>query len=180
MSDLRAVGNTPDITEIWRPVLGQEGRYEVSSHGRVKTLARMGIRKDGSKSPVTERIRKLIIDETGYALVSFPTPNGPRQRFVHRVVLEAFVGPRPEGMECRHLDGNPLNNRLENLCWGTPSENAWDRVHHGNHFQAKKTHCNRGHEFTPENTRIKKNVYGRECRACERLREQRRRKTKAA
>lgn len=55
--------------------------------------------------------------------------NGPirRRALVHRVVLEAFVGPCPDGMECRHLDGNPRNNRLENLKWGTPVENASDK-----------------------------------------------------
>lgn len=49
---------------------------------------------------------------------------------VHRLVLEAFVGPRPDGMECRHLDGDPANNRLANLAWGSPVENASDRKRH--------------------------------------------------
>jgi hypothetical protein len=53
------------------------------------------------------------------------------QRFVHRLVLEAFVGPCPEGMECRHKDGNPGNNRLDNLAWGTRKENHADSVEHG-------------------------------------------------
>jgi HNH endonuclease len=53
------------------------------------------------------------------------------QRFVHILVLEAFVGPCPEGLECRHLDGNPGNNRLDNLCWGTRKENYDDSVRHG-------------------------------------------------
>lgn len=53
--------------------------------------------------------------------------NGRRRtRLVHRIVLEAFVGPRPRGMECRHLDGNPRNNSLSNLCWGTHEENTAD------------------------------------------------------
>lgn len=53
-------------------------------------------------------------------------------RLVHRLVLEAFVGPCPEGMECRHFpDRNPRNNRRENLRWGTPVENAHDQVVHG-------------------------------------------------
>jgi hypothetical protein len=50
---------------------------------------------------------------------------------VHRLVLEVFVGPCPKGMQCRHLDGNPANNRLENLCWGTRVENAADKRRHG-------------------------------------------------
>jgi hypothetical protein len=51
--------------------------------------------------------------------------------YVHRLVLEAFVGPCPQGMECLHDDGNTSNNRLSNLCWGTRIENAKDRDRHG-------------------------------------------------
>ncbi len=54
-----------------------------------------------------------------------------KPRTVHRLVLEAFVGPCPPGMQCRHLDGNPANNRLENLAWGTHAENAADKIRHG-------------------------------------------------
>ncbi|MFV0400614.1 MAG: HNH endonuclease signature motif containing protein [Oscillospiraceae bacterium] len=50
---------------------------------------------------------------------------------VHKLVLEAFVGVRPEGMVCRHLNGNSLDNRLLNLCWGTPQENVRDSIRHG-------------------------------------------------
>jgi transcriptional regulator with XRE-family HTH domain len=58
--------------------------------------------------------------------------NGVRKKHkVHRLILETFVGPCPPGMECRHLDGNPQNNRLDNLCWGTPKENQADRIVHG-------------------------------------------------
>lgn len=57
--------------------------------------------------------------------------NGGGRRLVHHLVLEAFVGPKPDGAECRHLDGDPLNNALTNLAWGTPQENAEDRVRHG-------------------------------------------------
>jgi hypothetical protein len=57
-------------------------------------------------------------------------PQGDRVQ-VHRLVLEAFVGPCPTGMECRHLDGDGTNNRLENLAWGTAKENSADRRRHG-------------------------------------------------
>lgn len=66
------------------------------------------------------------------------TPTGYRQvqlgfrnhRYVHRLVLEAFVGPCPDGLECRHLDGNKANNRASNLCWGTRRENCDDKMKH--------------------------------------------------
>jgi len=54
-----------------------------------------------------------------------------KKRWVHRIVLEAFCGECPSGMECRHLDGNPLNNQLKNLKWGTKKENTNDRRIHG-------------------------------------------------
>jgi hypothetical protein len=55
-----------------------------------------------------------------------------KNRLVHRLILETFVGPCPEGMQCRHFpDANKTNNRLENLQWGTPTENAADREVHG-------------------------------------------------
>lgn len=53
------------------------------------------------------------------------------RRFVHRIVLESFVGPCPPGMQCRHLDGEPANNCLANLAWGTIMENSADKERHG-------------------------------------------------
>jgi DNA-binding XRE family transcriptional regulator len=50
---------------------------------------------------------------------------------VHRIICEAFHGPCPAGMECRHLDGNKLNNRADNLTWGTHSQNQMDKHRHG-------------------------------------------------
>lgn len=52
-------------------------------------------------------------------------------KYAHRLVLETYIGPCPDGMECRHLNGNPLDNRLENLCWGSCSDNHKDAVLHG-------------------------------------------------
>lgn len=53
------------------------------------------------------------------------------RRYVHRLVLEAFVGPCPDGLQTRHLDGDPSNNRPTNLAWGTSKENHADRRRHG-------------------------------------------------
>jgi hypothetical protein len=50
---------------------------------------------------------------------------------VHTLVLLAFIGPRPKGLECRHLNGDPTDNRLVNLRWGTRSENEADKARHG-------------------------------------------------
>lgn len=64
---------------------------------------------------------------------------GRHQRLVHTLVLEAFVGPRPKGMQARHFpDRNPANNAATNLLWGTPKQNSADRVFHGTDIQGEK------------------------------------------
>lgn len=61
----------------------------------------------------------------------YPSLDGDqRMMYVHHAVLLAFVGPRPEGLLTRHLDGNCLNNRLDNLRYGTKSENSADFYRH--------------------------------------------------
>jgi hypothetical protein len=67
----------------------------------------------------------------GYLQVALRKNKKSHYRKVHRLVLESFCGFRPPGMECRHLDGNRLNNRIGNLQWGTKAENDGDREKHG-------------------------------------------------
>lgn len=87
-----------------------------------------------SKRSGAIRLKPKRLDTKGYLRVnlrdgSCPTKN--KQLNVHTAVLLAFVGPKPNGMECRHLNGNCLDNRLENLCWGTHQENMQDQIRHG-------------------------------------------------
>ena len=72
-----------------------------------------------------------FIGHGGYVYVSVHTPRGQRSTPIHVLLADAFIGPRPEGMEVRHLDGNPTNNDLKNLDYGTRQQNANDRVLHG-------------------------------------------------
>jgi hypothetical protein len=115
---------------------------------------------------------------SGYLFVVLSRP--PRlfaNRMIHVLVTGAFIGPRPDGMQVRHLDGNKLNNRTENLSYGTPSENQFDRTKHGTN-NAAKTHCKYKHEFTPANTRVTISKQGwtvRTCLTCEATRGQNRR-----
>lgn len=211
------------MAEQWRPVVGYEGHYDISDRGRIRSW------KNGSPprlmSPATNR---------GYKVISLSLKGVPASHRIHRLVLEAFVGPMPEGMVTRHLDGTRSNNLLANIVYGTPSENNRDMVLHGNgpkphptcrrghprqigpgewcvvcrseaearraarlkaeraaaraaapplvHHNRAKTHCIHGHEFTPENTYIRKTKTGwrRSCRACNAAAVERRRKTLTA
>ncbi len=70
-----------------------------------------------------------VLDQSGHFQVTLRQPDGKRiNPKVHRLVLEAFAGPRSEKAECRHLDGDPTNNHLCNICWGSHKENSQDRV----------------------------------------------------
>lgn len=148
----------PILGERWRIAPGTGDRYEVSDHGRVRS--RPGVHYG-------DRLATVRLEQ--YAVVRIHL-NGKRRVFnVHRLVALAFLGPPPPGHECRHLDGNKWNPHLSNLAWGTKSENAHDMIRHGVHPSASKTHCIRGHEFTPENTRRDAKGH-RACRKCERAR----------
>lgn len=70
----------------------------------------------------------------GYYRVNVRDGNTPAKNHpepVHKLMLLAFVGERPDGYVCRHLNGNALDNNINNLCWGTPKENAHDAMKHG-------------------------------------------------
>lgn len=157
------------MREAWKPIPGYEGRYEVSDLGHVRSLPQ--ITSDGRR--LGSRVLRGRPQSSGHLSVPLTLDGTCRNALVHRLVLIAFVGPPPLGMHALHFDGDPANNRLSNLRWGTPTENSLDAVKHGVHPQARKTHCSRGHEFTPDNTRIDARNF-RACRKCERDRAQRR------
>ncbi len=77
------------------------------------------------------------IGSRGYVQVGLRNKAGTYIKLLHRLVLETFVGPCPEGMQACHNDGNKTNNRLENLRWDTPKSNAKDRKKHGNEYYPK-------------------------------------------
>lgn len=87
-------------------------------------------------------------------------------KYVHALVCSAFHGPKSDPkLQVRHLNGDRLDNRPENLRWGTCSENMHDRVRHGNSPQAAKTHCPHGHEYNAVNTHFSPRGQ-RVCRKC--------------
>ncbi len=128
----------PEIT----PIPGREG-YGATRDGRIFTRLRrrfgLPSSPDGEWKPMA-----LWPGRAGYpAVVLRVGPQKSAPFFVHRLILETFVGPCPEGCEARHLDGTRTNNRIENLAWGTRVENMADRKRHGRdaagerHFRAR-------------------------------------------
>jgi hypothetical protein len=112
------------IGEEWRPVPSFPG-YEVSNRGRVRSLKhRWGVRN-------TPKILSVRIRPDGRSDVKVCLNGKECRPLVHRLVLEAFVGPCPAGLECLHIDGNPQNFSPDNLRWGTRSENMYDQTRLG-------------------------------------------------
>lgn len=107
------------ISSDWKPIEGFPS-YRVTRHGAVVSLKGR-----------TPRALRLERHTTGYLRVTLSEDARKTNRYVHQLVAEAYHGSRPEGMEIRHLDGNPHNNRADNLTWGTHSENQRDRHRHG-------------------------------------------------
>lgn len=139
------------VLETWRPIsFGYV--YQISSYGLVRNLR-------------TGKFLAGWINKSGYRLVTLSNDGEKKTFYIHHLVAEAFIGDRRPGEDVRHLDGNALNNNLDNLLYGTRSENILDSVLHGTHFQARKTHCLQGHEYTEENTYVYPSGK-KDCRKC--------------
>lgn len=128
-------------SERWR-VVPSETHYEVSDLGRVRSVdfSITCVGRGGNLYTRLHRgrmLRPVFQPGTGYLDITVQSDryvNGkrvPRRRSVASMVLEAFVGPRPSGRHSRHLDDNRQNNRLENLAWGTPTDNMQDKKRNG-------------------------------------------------
>lgn len=103
------------MDESWKQIPGWPG-YEVSNIGRVR-------RGDHIKSP--------FCDRKGYLKVKLWNRQTKKNLLVHRLVALAFIGLIPTGNVCRHLNGDMSDNRIENLSYGTRSENEADKKGHG-------------------------------------------------
>lgn len=112
----------------FREIAGHPG-YRINADGRVQSDILSGSKKR-QRTGIWKDLKPYLHPRFGYLYVDLRTGKRRNKR-VNVLVLEAFMGPRPRGTECRHLDGNRINNRLENLRWGTRSENMQDAVRHG-------------------------------------------------
>ncbi len=114
--------------EIWKPVPGFVGIYEVSSFGRVKSFQHVGCNRGIKYRGI---ILRPDIRQIGYCQIRL-CKNGKHKKFyVHRLVLMAFRGPPGLREEAAHLDGNARNNHIENLAWVSRRENCSHKIAHG-------------------------------------------------
>ena len=129
----------PDLPEQWRVVPGWE-MYEVSTLGRVRSLARTVTNSLGVTQTFKSFIRKTAPNCNGYPFFSVQAKERPHTNLlVHRAVLEAFVGECPLGWECAHWDGDRTNARLSNLRWDTPYGNCADKLRHNTHRRGDRS-----------------------------------------
>lgn len=140
--------------ERWRPIPSFP-RHEVSDLGHVRH-----VKSGRTLNPYLDTKQK-------YRYISLYQDCVQYRRSIHSLVLEAFVGPRPDGMDVRHIDGDSSNNALPNLAYGTRSENIRDQVIHGRHARAAQTECIRGHPLA------RRKSGRRFCRDCARAAKQR-------
>lgn len=155
-------------TERWLPVLGYEGLYEVSDCGNVRSVDRM-VRTFGGAVRLALGVPvKAWPNRAGYMKVKLWRDGTTKDRAVHTLVLESFVGPRPEGLICCHNDGNPGNNVLENLRWDDYRSNNLDAVRHGTHAGTRKKRCPAGHPYSGDNLvmYLNRGIPRRRCRTC--------------
>lgn len=110
-----------DRNEIWKPVVGYEGRYEVSNYGRVKSLSRK-VRSNSGYTTLPERILKGYVNHDGYVRYELRDGKHGVKRFGHVLVMQAFTFTQ-EGREIDHINLNKSDNRLENLEWVTHYDN---------------------------------------------------------
>ena len=132
------------MIEIWKPIPGYEGLYEVSDQGRVRSLDRDVLDSLGRVYRLKGRILKLSLFER-YPLVHLSVEGRITARRIHQLVLEAFVGPCPEGLEGCHENDVPTDNRLENLRWDSHRANTADAERNGRIAVGETVHASKLH-----------------------------------
>lgn len=115
--------------EKWKPIIGYENLYEISSIGRIRSYY-----TNAKNIGNTVKIKEQSTDKDGYKRVSLydaTKPVSTKNVAIHRLVLQTFIGPCPPGMEASHLDGDKTNNRLDNLKWESHYDNEQHKQEHG-------------------------------------------------
>jgi len=132
--------------EIWKQVPGYGNFYEASNLGRIRSKNRTVEKFCGLHKKIVKQFYKGRLlnpsksDKYGHMSVHIGYDKKRISVSVHKLVLLAFVGPAPKGMECCHNNGIASDNRIENLRWDTHTNNNADRKRHGNYPSGKLHH----------------------------------------
>lgn len=126
------------MNEVWKPITGFNGLYEVSNLGNVRNTK-------------TGRQLKAYTQPTGHSYIKSLGGRRGKFAFVHRLVYEAFIGEIPSGCVVRHKDGDATNNDVENLCIGTQKDNIHDIYAYGRK-------CGSGKLFAEDVAEIRKRL----------------------
>ena len=118
------------MPEEWRDIPSAPG-YQASSLGRVRSLDRMVLGRDGREELHRGKVLKPQSMRNGYVEVFIRDGKRRKHRTVHTLVAEAFIGERPKGADVMHLNGDRSDNRAVNLCYGTRSENLRQTYSYG-------------------------------------------------
>lgn len=156
--------------EAWRAIPGWGGYYEASSLGQIRSSTRIAVKSNGVAQPVRGRLMRLFTNNQGRRTIVLSRAGTKATFKVHVLVALTFIGPRPDGLDVCHSDGNRLNNSEENLRYDTASANSLDSVRHRTHSSARRGQCPKGHAYDATNT-VYRNAR-RHCGACATLRRQ--------
>jgi hypothetical protein len=131
------------MTEEWKQIPGYGGHYEASTLGRIRVKDRVVVKKNPRTGLICNfkykgRMLNPHKSSTGYLTVHIGFDGKKIIVAVHRLVLEAFDGACPDGMEGCHSNGDSLDNRPENLRWDTHLRNNRDRLKHGTYSRGER------------------------------------------
>jgi hypothetical protein len=122
------------VIERWRDVVGYEGMYQVSDLGQVRSVDRVVIGGHDEPKKLKGRVRRLRrVSQYNHLGVTLYKEGVAWCALVHRLVAAAWIGPCPNGCECRHGPAGVADNSVGNLSYGTPSQNGQDRRRDGTH-----------------------------------------------
>jgi hypothetical protein len=139
MDDVTALNSLSATSENeeWKPVVGLEDCYEVSSLGRIRSLPRRLATWYGTRASHA-RILKTKVGKNGYLNIALQRNRELTHTTVHAVVLKTFVGQPWPGQEVMHINGDRLDCRLSNLSWGTRKQNMFDQYRHGTRISGER------------------------------------------
>ncbi|QFR23087.1 NUMOD4 motif-containing HNH endonuclease [Schleiferilactobacillus harbinensis] len=120
--------------EIWKDIPGFEGRYRASNCGRIKSVDRVQKTARGVRHYKEHLLQPGQYVRSGH--VSVVLGHGENGSPVHELVALTFIGPRPPGADIRHLNGNPRDNRVVNLAYGTRTQNILDVYSQGKNWKS--------------------------------------------